>query len=120
MTKEWQSLTRWTQGRPAVVERVRLPDDGVAIEGEFELPPLAQLSPEDQVFVAAFVRCHGSIKRMEQFFGVSYPTVKSRLKRIGEQLPFVEIDMQAPTDEVLTKLEAGEISVDKAVEMLER
>ena len=64
----------------------------VAIEGRFELPPLAQLSAEDQIFVAAFVRCHGSIKQMEKFFGVSYPTIKNRLNRIGAQLPFAEID----------------------------
>jgi len=64
----------------------------IAIEGSFELPPLAQLTAEDQIFVAAFVRCHGSIKQMEQIFGVSYPTIKNRLNRLGTQLPSVEID----------------------------
>jgi hypothetical protein len=38
------------------------------------------------VFVAAFVRSHGSIKEMEQVFGVSYPTVKARLNRIAAML----------------------------------
>ncbi|MFV2021178.1 DUF2089 family protein [Micromonospora sp. LOL_023] len=47
---------------------------------------LAQLSVDDQVFVAAFVRLHGSIKKMERIFGVSYPTVKSRLNRIAGQV----------------------------------
>ena len=60
---EWHELTSLTRGRPFVVERVRV-DTGVAIEGEFEPPQLAQLSLEDQVFVTAFVRCHGSIKEM--------------------------------------------------------
>ena len=64
----------------------------VAIEGRFEVPPLARLSAEDQTFVAAFVRCHGSIKQMEKFFGVSYPTIKNRLNRIGALLPFAEIE----------------------------
>jgi hypothetical protein len=75
-TQDWQALSELTRGRPIVVERVRLIDRGVAIEGAFELPRLAQLSAEDQVFVAAFVRSHGSIKEMEQVFGVSYPTVR--------------------------------------------
>ena len=64
----------------------------VAIEGHFEVPPLARLAAEDQIFVIAFVRCHGSIKQMEKFFGVSYPTIKNRLNRIGALLPFVEIE----------------------------
>jgi hypothetical protein len=29
---------------------------------------------------------------MEQIFGVSYPTIKNRLNRLGTQLPSVEID----------------------------
>jgi hypothetical protein len=89
---DWQELTSLTRGRPFVVERVRLADGGVAIEGAFELPQLAQLNVEDQVFVTAFVRCHGSIKEMERTFGVSYPTIKSRLNRITRMLDFVETD----------------------------
>ena len=85
MPQDWQALTRLTSGRPLRIERVRLTDADIAIEGPFELPPLAQLSAEDQVFVAAFVRAHGSIKEMEKLFGVSYPTIKNRLNRIGAQ-----------------------------------
>jgi len=77
MPREWQELTRITQGEPIVIERVRFVDRDIAIEGEFELPPLVRLSAEDQVFIMAFVRCHGSIKEIEQIFGISYPTVKT-------------------------------------------
>jgi hypothetical protein len=96
---------------------VRLIGPDVAIEGPFELPPLAQLSADDQVFVAAFVRCHGSIKQMEKFFGVSYPTIKNRLNRIGAQLPFMEVEpvsepepTRASPTELLSRLERGEMS----------
>ncbi len=91
MSKEWQELTRLTQGEPFVVERVRLVGSNIAIEGSFELPPLACLAEEDQVFIASFIRSHGSIKDMEKLFGVSYPTIKNRLNRIGEQLGFVDV-----------------------------
>jgi hypothetical protein len=86
MTKSWQTLTQLTGGSPMEIERVRLTETGVAIEGPFELPPLARLTAEDQVFVAAFVLCHGSIKQMEKYFGVSYPTIKNRLNKIGHSM----------------------------------
>ena len=92
MGRDWQELTKLVGQSRIEIERVRLVDSGVAIEGPFTLPPLAQLPAEDQVFVAAFVRCHGSIKQMEKYFGVSYPTIKNRLNRIGSQLSFVEIE----------------------------
>jgi hypothetical protein len=118
-TQDWQALTELTQGRAIVVERVRLADRDVAIEGAFELPKLAQLSAEDQVFVAAFMRSHGSIKEMEQVFGVSYPTVKARLNRIAEALELVEIDPKPSRAEVLERLKRGEITADQAISELE-
>jgi hypothetical protein len=123
-TKDWQTLTRLTAGGHIELERVRLVESDVAIEGRFELPPLARLSAEDQVFVAAFVRCHGSIKQMEKFFGVSYPTIKNRLNRIGAELPFVEVEPVAEPDrptaaDLLTQLERGELTVKDVLSRLQ-
>jgi hypothetical protein len=124
-TQDWQALTKLTGGKPIEIERVRLLENEVAIEGRFELPPLGRLAAEDQVFVAAFVRCHGSIKQMEKFFGVSYPTIKSRLNRIGGQLPFAEVappaDEDPPsTDALLSRLERGDMTADEVISQLER
>jgi hypothetical protein len=140
---DWQELTDLTRGRPFVVERVRLAGSGVVVEGQFEPPQLAQLSADDQVFVAVFMRSHGSIKEMERIFGVSYPTIKSRLNRIAEHLDFVDIEpaptgtaptgtaptgiapstastRTAPTGaEVVDRLRRGEISVQEALAELE-
>jgi hypothetical protein len=120
MAKEWHELTKMTQGKPVTVERVRLVDSDIAIEGSFSLPPLANLSAEDQVFVMAFVRCHGSIKEMEEMFGISYPTVKNRINRIARQLEFVEILKVSPQEETIAELERGEISADEAIRRLEK
>ena len=117
--QEWQELTRLTQGRSLAVERVRLADGGAAIEGSWDLPQLARLSAEDQIFVTAFVRSHGSIKEMERIFGVSYPTIKSRLNRIGSSLEFVDTNPQPSRVEILERLRRGEIDADAAVEELE-
>jgi hypothetical protein len=116
---DWQELTSLTRGQPFVVERVRLAGSGVAIEGEFELPQLAQLSVEDQVFVTAFVRCHGSIKEMERIFGVSYPTIKSRLNRIAQMLHFVETDPAPSHADVIDRLRRGEITAQQALSELD-
>ena len=118
-TQEWSELTKITQGRQVVVERVRLGEGGAAVEGAWELPQLARLSAEDQVFVIAFVRSHGSIKEMERVFGVSYPTIKARLNRIGEQLEFVETNPAPSRMEILERLRRGEITADVAVRLLE-
>ena len=120
MNTDWQELTSLTQGKPIVVERVRVGESDVRIEGSFDLPALARLSAEDQVFVVAFVRAHGSIKQMEKLFGVSYPTIKNRLNRISEQLEFVEIDTGPPAGEVLERLERGEVTAQEALEMLKQ
>ncbi|HEY1305545.1 MAG TPA: DUF2089 family protein [Vicinamibacterales bacterium] len=121
-TKDWQTLTKLTGGGHIEIQRVRLVEQDVAIEGPFELPPLAQLSGDDQIFVAAFVRCHGSIKQMEKFFGVSYPTIKNRLNRIGAQLPFMEVEpapepetKRASASELLARLERGEMSAREVI-----
>ena len=116
---DWQELTRLTQGQPIIVERVRLTERDVAIEGAFELPQLARLSAEDQVFVIAFLRSHGSIKEMEQVFGVSYPTIKARLNRIAGSLEFVETNPAPPRAEILERLQRGEISATDAIRKLE-
>jgi hypothetical protein len=123
MAKEWQVLSRLSVGSTVEIMRARLIEQDVVVEGPFELPPLARLSSEDQTFVAAFVRCHGSIKQMEQLFGVSYPTIKNRLNRIGALLPFVEVAPEpepAPpsTNELLTRLERGELSVEEVLDQL--
>src|SRR5579863_7773092 len=113
---DWQDLLRMAQGSPLVIERVRIPEKQIAIEGQFTLPELARLSAEDQVFVVAFLRSHGSIKEMEQVFGVSYPTIKARLTRIAGSLEFIETNPAPPRAEVLERLERGEITAAEAIE----
>ena len=118
--KDWQELTKLTQGASLVVERVRMGD--IVLEGAFELPQLARLTVEDQVFVAAFLKSHGSIKEMEQVFGVSYPTIKARLNRIAGQLEFVDTNpapLKTGRNEIISQLERGDITAAEAIRRLE-
>jgi hypothetical protein len=120
MARDWQELTKMTQGKPITVERVKLVDSDIAIEGSFSLPPLANLSAEDQVFVMGFVRSDGSIKEMEKMFGISYPTVKNRISKIAKQLEFVQIEKLTPEEAVLEELERGDITADEAIRRLDK
>jgi hypothetical protein len=119
IASDWQDLLRIAQGASLVVERVRIPEKGIAVEGAFTLPELARLSLEDQVFITAFLRSHGSIKEMEQVFGVSYPTIKARLNRIAGLLEFVDTNPSPSRAEVLERLKNGEITAADAIRDLE-
>jgi hypothetical protein len=118
-SKDWQELTVLTHGQPIVVERVRVAEKDIAIEGSFELPQLARLDMDDQIFITAFVRSHGSIKEMERIFGVSYPTIKSRLTRIANSLEFVETNPTPSKAEILERLQRGEITAEDAISEME-
>ena len=89
----------------------------LSVEGDFEVSALGKLSQEDQVFVIAFVRHHGSIKKMESLFGVSYPTIKNRLNAISATLD-KSFEAPSPNSYVLEQLSRGELSVEEALERL--
>jgi hypothetical protein len=104
-------------GQPMAIQRTWCPDCGVAVEGEIEVSPLGLLSLEDQLFVTAFLRHHGSIKKMETLFDISYPTVKNRLNAVVRQLD-TRFAGASPNSLVLEQLSRGEITVDEAIERL--
>ena len=56
---------------------------------------------------------------MESVFGVSYPTVKSRLNRISGSLDFVETNPMPSRAEVLDRLQRGEMTAEDAIKELE-
>jgi hypothetical protein len=103
--------------KPLKIDRMSCPTCKVSLEGEFEVSPLGKLSLDDQAFVIAFVRHHGSIKKMEALFDISYPTVKNRLNSIAAAL---DRNFQAPSPNlyVLEQVSRGELSVEEALERL--
>jgi hypothetical protein len=53
---------------------------------------------------------------MGKIFGISYPTVKNRLRRIADQLPLTETaPPQSNKSEILAQLAAGDLSADEAI-----
>ena len=121
MMQSWKKLNAMTDGKEIIITSVKIPSDGIEISGEFELPPLAKLNMDEQIFVAAFIKTHGSIKQMENIFNISYPTVKNRLNQISAKIGLVdvEVDIKASVSNVIEKLERGEINVDDALKEME-
>ena len=118
--QDWGQLTALTGNRPLLIQKVRLADSEISIQGEFQPPPLANLSMDDQIFVGAFVQSHGSIKEMEKLFGMSYPTVKNRLNRISQALGFLRAQQGTGPSDVLDRLDKGELNVAQALEALDQ
>ena len=104
--------------QPMRIRRTWCPSCEVNLEGDIEVSSLGRLSLEDQLFVTAFLRHHGSIKKMESLFDISYPTVKNRINALVKQLDS-SFAGASPNALVLEQLSRGEISVDEAMERLE-
>ncbi len=104
-------------GREMMPTRLTCDSCNLVLDGEFEIPALARLPLEDQVFIVAFVRHHGSIKKMESLFGISYPTVKNRLNAIGAELNR-SFQVPSPHLAILEQLEQGRLTVDEALERI--
>ena len=91
---------------------------GIRMEGNFTASILAQLSPDNQALIVAFVRSFGSIKKIQELLGVSYPTAKARIRELIKRL---DLTMEAPENresKVLDKLSQGDITFSEALEEL--
>lgn len=103
--------------QPMQLTRATCPECKIEMEGQFEVSPLGKLNEEDQVFIMAFLRNHGSIRKMEELFDISYPTVKNRLRSLVEKLDQI-FSVPSPNSIVLEQLSRGELTVEEALERL--
>jgi hypothetical protein len=99
-----------------------------ALEGHFSLGRLARLSAEQIAFVETFMRCEGTIKRVEKELGISYPTVRTRLREVIRAMGFEVVSDYAEeaanvlSDEersaILDRLYSGELTSEEALALL--
>jgi len=69
-----------------VVSQLSCPGCETIISGNYSLPVLLQLSPEEQEFAFKFILSGGSLKKMATQMNKSYPTVRNRLDDIIEKI----------------------------------
>ena len=91
---------------------------GISFEGEFYTSPVMALSEEQQSFVELFILSSGSLKEMAKILGVTYPTIRSRLDEIINNL---KKEMKKRDDykkDILEKVNKGKITPEKAAEII--
>jgi hypothetical protein len=107
---------------PIQVRELYCPRCRVRIQGDFEPPEsrLLSLTRRELEFIELFVRVRGNIKEVEKALGVSYPTVRGMLDSVIKNLGYSvgkPVDSKKRMD-IINKVSRGEISADKAVELL--
>ena len=108
------------------VTRLHCRQCDTAIEGHFDMGRLSRLSADQLAFVETFLRCEGTIKRVEKEMGISYPTVRARLEETIRAMGFEMISSvaqdggfsQSDRTDVLDRLDRGEITSEEALSML--
>lgn len=95
-----------------------------ALEGQFSLGRFYQLTPEQLAFVETFIRSEGKLTRVQEELSISYPTARARLTDVIRALGYeVRDESEGVSSDkrrnILEKLATGEISSEKAVELLQ-
>ena len=74
---------------------------------------ITELSEEDLNFVKRFVLSSGSLKEMAKIYGVTYPTVRSRLDRVIKQILSSDEKKEDAYISLIKKMVLDESRVDK-------
>lgn len=113
-------------GEELTVTRLENKARGLVLEGEFSLGWIARLSPEQLEFAGVLLRYRGNVQKLASEMGVAYNTARSRLDDIVEALggsSDAEPALEKPklnANEILSKLEAGEVTYEQAMAALKR
>ena len=113
-------------GEELTVTRLENKSRGLVLEGEFSLGWIAKLSTEQLEFAGVLLRYRGNVQKLASEMGVAYNTARSRLDDIVEALggssdaePALE-KTKVNANEILSKLEAGELTYEQALTALKR
>ena len=96
-----------------------------SVAGTFQPTIFSKLSPASLNFIEAFVKNRGNVKEMERELGLSYWTIRNQLNDVIAELGFEaeqedEAELQASLrrQEILAQLDAGDLNVSQAADLL--
>ncbi len=113
-------------GEELTVTRLENKASGLVLEGEFSLGWIAKLSTEQLEFAGVLLRYRGNVQKLASEMGVAYNTARSRLDDIVDALggsSDIEPTLEKPkvnTNEILSKLESGEMNYDEVLKALKK
>jgi len=105
-----------------IIKELECPTCAVTVRGSFETCPCCILTAEQMELIKIFLKSRGNIKEVERELGISYPTVRGRLDDIVRSLGFTPPRPEVTRgmkEELLAKLESGEINADEFVRKLD-
>ncbi len=105
-------------GDQMVITSYRCNNCYTEVHGEFEVDSFSRLDKEDKEFIELFLQKRGSIKDVGEEIGISYPTVRNRIDKIVAKLGG-KVDKKSHRIDILNMLDNGEITTEKAKELLE-
>ncbi len=88
------------------------------VEGEFSLPPLLDLAPEDHDFLMLFLKTWGNLSEMGKILGVSYPTIRGRYETFLKKIGIEPAYSKNKAMEILEQLDQGEIDAKEALKKI--
>lgn len=108
---------------PLTITRLHCRACDTTIDGQFYVGRLAQLSKDHLQFVEVFLQCEGKIKAVEEKLGISYPTVRARLRDVLRSMGYepsdsIEQPPEVDRHQILDDLATGKITSDEAIELL--
>ncbi len=97
------------------------------VRGDFPLNRFLTLSREEEDFLLIFLISRGNLREVQERLNISYPTAKSRLEEVIKSLGLSEeakkeekkLDRIEKIEEIVKKLESGEISGEEVLKILE-
>ncbi len=102
-----------------IIKEVECQSCKTQIKSNFRINRFHMFKPEDLYFIEIFLKNEGNIKLMEKDLGVSYPTVKSRLKNIINTLGYKsKLAESEDRVKILNALSEGKIDVKDAIKSL--
>ena len=81
---------------------------------------ITELETDELKFIRNFVLASGSLKEMAQSYGVSYPTVRSRLNSVIEKIKISEENQEDPYEKLIKRLAIeGKVDFEAATVLIQ-
>ncbi len=103
-----------------LISQLRCQECGISISGNFDIPHACLLPQDLYDFMLVFLKNRGNIKDIEKELGISYPTVRSRLDALLENLGFKPAPVDKEVEDIIAKLEVGEITAEEAEKLIKK